>query len=65
MYEILFSIDFSENNIKGLDEYDFIIIGAGSAGATVAGRLSEVKNWRILLLEAGADPPIESEVLLK
>ena len=44
-----------------MEKFDFVILGAGSAGCVLANRLSQDPNFNVCLIEAGSkdsDPRI-------
>ena len=48
---ILRNCDYKDSNL--MENFDYIILGAGSAGCVIANRLSENSNNKVLLIEAG------------
>jgi len=49
------------SSVKPEDEYDYLIIGSGTAGCVLANRLSEDRDVRVCMIEAG--PPDTSPLI--
>ena len=52
----------NDSTVASGQTFDYIVVGAGLAGTTVAARLAENSSLTILVIEAGADDRTNPEV---
>ncbi|KAL2134664.1 hypothetical protein VTI74DRAFT_11242 [Chaetomium olivicolor] len=51
------------NTVENMTEFDFIVLGGGTAGCAVAGRLGENPKVKILVIEAGIGNPSDIDAI--
>jgi len=49
--------------VSALKSFDFIVVGGGTAGCVVAGRLAENPDVKILVIEAGINNPRDIDAI--
>ncbi|XP_043799765.1 glucose dehydrogenase [FAD, quinone]-like [Apis laboriosa] len=54
--------DRTQEILSSKMKFDFVIVGGGSAGSVLARRLTEVEDWKVLLIERGGYPLPETVI---
>ncbi len=64
--QIITQIEIKHNSLVSRDEwdkeYDYIVVGARSAGCVVAARLAKDSSTKVLLLEAGGPEKLINDI---
>ncbi|KAI0049745.1 GMC oxidoreductase [Auriscalpium vulgare] len=61
---VLATVYTSPSQLPTTNKYDYVVIGAGPGGSVIANRLSASSSTKVLLIEAGSTPDVNSAIAI-